>query len=59
MRKKVFYNKGCEAPAQVAQRGGECPVRRHIQGWEGGRSKQPEQAVDISVHFRGVGLDSR
>jgi len=43
--------------AQVAQRGGECPVRGDIQSQAGRGSEQPDVAAGIPVHCRGVGLD--
>ena len=36
MRKKFFFTKGSEALAQLAQRGGECPVLGDSQGQAGG-----------------------
>ena len=42
---------------QVAQRGGGCPILGDILGHVGQDSKQPDGAVDIPVHCRGVGLD--
>ena len=35
IRKKLFYNKGGEALAQVAQRGGGCPIPGDTQGQAG------------------------
>ena len=40
IRKKLFYNKGGEALAQVAQRCGGCPVLRNSQGQAGWGSEQ-------------------
>lgn len=33
---EVFYYQGCEALAQVAQRGSRCPIPGDIQGQAGG-----------------------
>ena len=52
-----FYSKGGEALAQVAQRGGGCPIPGDTQGQAGWGSEQPDQAVGVPAHFRGVGLD--
>ena len=58
IRKKFFfYHKGGEALAQVAQRGGGCPVPADAQGEAGRGSEQPDVAVGILVHCKGVGLD--
>ncbi len=35
-KEEVFYNKGGEALAQVAQRGGGCPIPGDSQGQAGG-----------------------
>ena len=55
--KEVFYNRDVDALKQVAQRGGGCPVLEDIQGQAGPCSEQPDLAVTVSVHCRGVGLD--
>jgi len=52
-----FYNNGGEALEQIAQRGGGCPLLGDIQGQTGQGSEQPDLAVDVPVHCRGVGLD--
>ena len=49
----MFYNKSGEALAQVAQRGGECPVPGDAQGQAGWGSEQPDPAVDIPVEHEG------
>ena len=41
---------------QVAQRCGGCPMHGDIQGQAGWGSEQPDVAVGIPVHCRGVGL---
>ena len=55
-RKKI-YNEGGEARAQVAQRDGGSPVLRDTQDQAGWGSEQPNLAVGVPVHCRGVGLD--
>ena len=54
---KLFYNQGGEALAQVAQRGGGCPIPGDIQGQAGWGSEQSDEAIDVPVHCSGVGLD--
>ena len=56
-KENVFYNKGGEALAQVAQRGGGCPIPGDTQGQTGQGSEQSNLAVSAPVHCRGVGLD--
>ena len=55
-RKKI-YNEGGEALAQVAQRDGGSPVLRDTQDQAARGSEQPNLAVGVPVHCRGVGLD--
>ena len=55
-RKKI-YNEGGEAWAQVAQRDGGSPVLRDTQDQAARGSEQPNLAVGVPVHCRGVGLD--
>ena len=43
--------------AQVAQRGGGCPVPGDIQGQAGWGSEQPDLAAYVLFHCRGVKLD--
>ena len=50
-----FYTKGGEALAQVAQRGGGCPVPGDAQGQAGRGSEHLDPAVGVPVHCRGVG----
>ena len=57
IRKKKYYDKGDEALEQVAQRCGGCRVPGDTQGQAGGGSEQPDVAVYVPVHCRGVGLD--
>jgi len=43
--------------AQIAQRGGRCPIPGNIQGQVGQGSEQPGLVEDVPAHCRGVGLD--
>jgi len=56
-RENFFYAEGGETLAQVAQRGGRCPIPGHIQGQVGWGSEQPDLVEDVPAHGRGVGLD--
>ena len=56
-KEKLFYSKGGEALAQVAQRGGGCPIPGDTQGQAGWDSEQSYLAVGVPVHCRGVGSD--
>ena len=53
----VFYSEGGEALAQAAQRCDGCPVPGDIHGEARPGSGQPDLAVDIPIHSKGVGLD--
>jgi len=55
--RSFFYNQGGEALAQVAHGGGGCPIPGDTQGQAGWGSQQPDVAVGVSVHCRGVGPD--
>ena len=46
-----------EALEQVARRGGEHPILGNIQDQPRLGSEQPDQAVDVPVHCKGVRLD--
>ena len=46
-----------ETLAQVAQRGGGCPLPGNIQGQVGQGSEQPGLVENILTHCRGAGLD--
>lgn len=48
---------GLKALELVAQRSCGCSVPRDIQGHAKWCSEQPDLAVGVSVHFKGVGLD--
>jgi len=54
---KFIYSEGSEALEQVAWRCGVSPILGNIQVQAGPGSEQPDLAVDVSVHCRGVGLD--
>ena len=54
----MFYIKGSEALGQVSQKGGGCPMFGDLQGQPAAGSKQSDLAVDVPVHFRGVGLNN-
>ena len=41
----------------LVQRGGGCPIPRDIQGQAGQGSEQPDLAVRVPVHCKGVGLE--
>jgi len=57
IKKLVLYSKSSEALEQVAQRRGGCPIPGDIQGQVGWGSEQPDPAIGVPVHCRGVGLD--
>ena len=52
----MFYAEGGETLAQVAQRGGQCPIPGHIQGQVGRGSEQPGLVEDVPARCWGVGL---
>ena len=54
MRKKGFYNQGGETLAEVDQRGGGCPIPGDTQGQAGWGSEQPDGAVGVPAHCRGL-----
>ena len=53
----VFHKKGDEALAQVALRGGGCPIPGDAQDQTGQGCEQPDPAVGVPVHCRRVGTD--
>ena len=55
--RQLFYNKGGEALERVAQRCGGYPIPGDFQGETGLSPGQPDLAVHVPVHCRGVGLD--
>jgi len=52
-KEEIFYNESGATLAQVAQRGGRCP----IPGQVGRGSEQPDLVEDVPAHCRGLGLD--
>jgi len=54
---RAVYSKGGETQAQIAQRGGGCPIPGDAQGQAGWGFEHPDLAVGVPVHCRGVGLD--
>lgn len=52
-----FYNRGSKVLAQDAQKDGGCHVSGDIQNQSGWGFEQPDVALGIPVHCRGVGLD--
>jgi len=52
----VFYAKGGEALAQVAEIGGGCPIPGDTQGQAGWGSEQHHLSVGVSFQCRGIGL---
>jgi len=57
IKKKIFYSEGGEALEQVAQWCGWCSVPGDFQGEAARGPEQPDQAVDVPLYCRGVGLD--
>jgi len=49
-----FYSNGGEALEQVTQRGGGYSIPRDIWGLPGQGSEQPDPAVGVPVHCKGV-----
>jgi len=45
---------GGEALAQIAQRGGRCPIPGNIQHQVGRGSEQPDLVADVPAHCRGL-----
>ena len=56
-KKEFFCDKDDEALEQVVQRCGGCPILGDIQVLDGESSEQPDLAVGVPIHCRGVGLD--
>ena len=50
----MFHSEGGEMLAQVAQRGGWCPIPGNIPGQVGQGSEQPEPAEDVPAYGRGL-----
>ena len=53
----MFYDEGGGTLAQVAQRGGGCPIPGNIPGQAGRGSEQPDRVEDVPAYCRSVGLD--
>ena len=53
----IFYSRGVEALAQVAQGCGGWPIPGDTQGQDGWGSEHPDGAVGVPVHCGGVGLN--
>jgi len=51
-KEEMFYNEGGETLAQVAQRGGRCPIPGNIQGQVGWGSEKPDRVEDVPAHCR-------
>jgi len=56
-KEEIFYHEGGETLAQVAQRGGGCPMPGNIQGQVRWGSEKPDLVEDVPGHCRGIGLD--
>ena len=56
-KEEIFDSEGGETLAQVAQRGGRCPISGSIQGQVGRGSEHPGLVEGVPAHCRGVGLD--
>ena len=54
---EFFYSKGGEALEYVAQISGGCPILGDIVCQAEWGSEQPDLAVGVPVHCRGVGLN--
>jgi len=52
----MFYSESGETLAQVARRGGRCPVPGNIPGQVGWGSEHPDPVEAVPAHCRGVGL---
>jgi len=55
--RNFFYDESGETLAQVAQRGGKCPILGNIQDQVGRGSEQLDQVEGVPAHCRGIGLD--
>ena len=56
---EIHYSEGGEALEQVVQRSSGCPIHGDLQGQAGQCSEQPDLAVCVSVHYRGVSSNSK
>jgi len=50
-REKFFCDEGAETLAQIAPRGGRCPIPGNIQGQVGRGSEQPDRVEDVPAHL--------
>jgi len=57
IRKKFFYNEGCETLERVAQRGSGGPIPGNIQDQVGQGSEQSDLVSGVPAPCGGVGLD--
>jgi len=55
IKEGMFYKKGGETLAQVAQRGNGGPIPGNLQGQVGRGSEQPDPLEDVPAYCRGVG----
>jgi len=53
-REELVYAEGGETLAQVAQRGGRCPIPGTIPGQVGWGSEHPDLVGDVPAHGRGL-----
>jgi len=54
-KEELVPHEGGETLAQVAQRGGRCPIPGNIPGQVGRGSEHPELGGDVPAHGRGLG----
>jgi len=56
-KEEIGYDESGETLAQVAQRGGLCPIPGNIDSQVGQGSEQSNPVEGVPAHCRGVGLD--
>jgi len=56
-KEEIFYNEGGEILAELAQRGGQCPIPGNTQDQVGRGSEHPDPGEDVPAHCRGFGPD--
>ena len=56
-KEEILHCEGGETPAEVAQRGGRCPIPGNIPGQVERGSEQPDPVEDVPAHGRGAGVD--
>jgi len=49
-KEEIFYSEGGKTLAQVARRGGQCPIPGNIEGQVGRGSEQPGLVGDIPAN---------